>query len=383
MNSSVSSYDIIIAGAGPAGTACALTLSQYNFKIALLDAQAFPRDKVCGDAIPHRAIKTIREVAPGLYQQLKDEPLLMQSRGCRIVSPSGKEIEIGFSLEGYLSKRLDFDNLLLQQVLKTGKVDFFAEEKIVSVKTSETNVEVMTGKRAFNSKLIIGCDGAHSEVRKNLADKAVNPKHYCGAVRGYFRGVKDLKESIMEIHLFKQLPYAYFWIFPLPGGWANVGLGMLSEKIASQKINLRKAMHDLISTHPAMSSRFKNAALQGEITGFGLPLGSLRSKLSGLRFMLCGDAGSLIDPATGEGIGNAMLSGMLAAKQAVIGFQKNDFSEKRLSHYDNEVYRRLGKEFKSKYRLQQLIGSKPFLADWAISAAQKFPLIRKQMQKLF
>lgn len=376
-------YDVVIAGAGPAGASCALALRKHNLKVALTDAHSFPRDKVCGDAIPHRAVKTIKQIAPELYEQLKSEPVLMPSSGCRIVSPSGKEIVIRFSLEGYISKRIDFDNLLIQHLLKTKAVDFYAEEKIESVKSSEEKTEIVTSKRTFSSKLIIGCDGAHSEVRKNLLGNSINPKHYCGAVRGYFQGIKNVKEGMMEIHLFKQLPYAYFWIFPLPGGWANVGLGMLSEKIAEQKINLRKAMHELISGNSPIASRFKNAILHGEITGFGLPLGSLRSKLSGNRFMLCGDAGSLIDPATGEGIGNAMLSGMLAAQQAVKCFEKNNFSKKFLNSYDEEVYRRLGKEFRSKYRLQQLIGSKPYLADWAISTAQKFPWLKKQMQKLF
>ncbi len=374
---------MVIAGAGPAGTACALALRKHNLKVALTDAHSFPRDKVCGDAIPHRAVKTIKQIAPELYKQLKNEPMLMPSSGCRIVSPSGKEIEIRFSLEGYISKRIDFDNLLLKHLLKTGGVDFYAEEKIISIKSSEDKIEAVTNKRTFHSKLIIGCDGAHSEVRKNLLGNSIDPKHYCGAVRGYFQGIENVKRGLMEIHLFKQLPYAYFWIFPLPGGWVNAGLGMLSKKIAEQKVNLRKAMHELISGKSPMASRFKNAVMHGEITGFGLPLGSLRSKLSGNRFMLCGDAGSLIDPATGEGIGNAMLSGMLAAQQAVKCFVKNDFSEKFLSSYDEEVYRRLGKEFQSKYRLQQLIGSKPYLADWAISAAQQFPWLRKQMQKLF
>lgn len=382
MNSTID-YDVVIAGAGPAGTACALELRKHHLKVALIDAQSFPRDKVCGDAIPHRAVKTIKQIAPELYEQLKNEPALMPSNGCRIVSPSGKEIEIRFSLEGYISKRLDFDNLLLQYLLKTKTVDFYEEEKIISVKSSGEKIDVITNKRTLSSKLIIGCDGAHSEVRKNMLGKSIDAEHYCGAVRGYFQGIENVKEGIMEIHLFRQLPYAYFWIFPLPGGWANVGLGMLSKKIAEQKINLRKAMHELISGNSTLALRLKNTVMHGEITGFGLPLGSLRSKLSGNRFMLCGDAGSLIDPATGEGIGNAMLSGMLAAQQAVKCFEKNDFREEFLNGYDNEVYSRLGDEFKSKYRLQQLIGSKPFLADWAISAAQKFPWLKKQMQKLF
>lgn len=381
--SSKTEYDVIIAGAGPAGTACALALRKHHLKVALIDAHSFPRDKVCGDAIPYRAVKTIQQIAPELYGQLKNEPVLMPSKGCRIVSPSGKEIEICFRLEGYISKRIEFDNLLLQHLLKTKAVDFYSQEKIESVKSSKEKTEVVTGKRKLSSKLIIGCDGAHSEVRKNLMGNSIDPKHYCGAVRGYFQKIENVKAGMMEIHLLKQLPYAYFWIFPLPGGWANVGLGMLSKKIAEQKINLRMAMHDLISGNSPIASRFKNAILYGEITGFGLPLGSLQSKLSGNRFMLCGDAGSLIDPATGEGIGNAMLSGMLAAQQAVKCFEKNDFSDTFLSSYDKEVYCRLGNEFKSKYRLQQLIGSKPYLADRAISAAQKFPWLKKQMQKLF
>lgn len=376
-------YDIVIAGAGPAGTACALALKNRNFKVALIEAQTFPRDKICGDAIPNRAVSVIRQIAPELYSQLKNLPVMMPSEGCRIVAPSGKETEIRFQLEGYVSRRLDFDNLLLQHTLSSSQTDFFPAEKVIAANSSSGQAEIVTDKRTFITKLIIGCDGAHSEIRKNLLDKTIDTKHYCGAVRAYFKGIEKMKAGMMEIYLLKELPYAYFWIFPLPEGRANVGLGMLSEKISQMKINLREKIQEIINRHEVISLRFKKAEQEGPVKGFGLPLGSLQGRLSGLRFMLCGDAGSLIDPATGEGIGNAMLSGMIAANRAVSCFEKNDFSVSFLSGYDREVYGRLAKEFRSKYRLQQLIGSKPFIADWAIGAAQKFPWIKNRMQKLF
>ena len=92
-------------------------------------------------------------------------------------------------------------------------------------------------------------------------------------------------------------------------GKANVGIGMLSSHISQKKINLKVVLQKLIETHPQLKDRFINAKALESIKGFGLPLGSKKRRLSGDRYVLTGDAASLIDPFSGEGIGNAIRSG--------------------------------------------------------------------------
>ncbi|MCC6384345.1 MAG: NAD(P)/FAD-dependent oxidoreductase [Bacteroidia bacterium] len=375
--------DVLIAGAGPSGTACALALAGSGIRPVLIDARNFPRDKVCGDAIPHRAVKVIRELAPELYNRLKQVKTIMPSYGCRVFAPDRKMIDICFSMEGYLSRRIDFDAILLEEVTAMNQTQFYPSEEIIELNRTENGMLTETNNFIFHSQLIIGCDGAHSEVRKKFIGNAIDPAHYSGAVRAYYRNIADTREGMMEIHLLKNLPFGYFWIFPLVNGQANVGLGMLSEKIAERKINLRRTLEQLIEQDEIISGRFRNSEALTEITGFGLPMGSNPETICGERFMLCGDAASLIDPATGEGIGNAMLSGMFAGYQAVRCVRHNDYSVSFIQPYQDKVYQKLGAELRRKYRLQQLIGRRPYLASWAVSLSLRSGWLRRELQKLF
>jgi flavin-dependent dehydrogenase len=189
-------------------------------------------------------------------------------------------------------------------------------------------------------------------------------------------------ENFIELHFIKGFLPGYLWIFPLPNGMANVGAGMLSSHVAKKNVNIRKQMLDAIQHHPDLSKRFKHAELQGKIMGWGLPLGSKRSVLSGDNFMLTGDAGSLIDPFTGEGISNAMFSGMAAAETALKAIQANDFSTALLRSFDKRVYDRLGSELQISRRLQQLCRY-PLLFNMVVNKASKNKAFRDTISCMF
>jgi len=147
----------------------------------------------------------------------------------------------------------------------------------------------------------------------------------------------------------------YFWIFPLPNGQANVGLGMRSDILKRRRLNLRTALQHLLETDPQLRKRFRNARLVSDVKGFGLPLGSKRRPISGDHFMLIGDAGQLVDPLTGEGIGNAFYSGFIAAEQMAECLKAQNFSAEFLKAYDRRVDRVLGSEMRLSYRLQKML----------------------------
>ncbi len=339
---------------------------------------------MCGDAIPSRVPKVLKSISPEIADEIKSFEKKVNVRGCRVVAPNLKYIDIFFTLEGYISTRLDFDNRMAEVMKKISKAVFLENHAVADVIMGKEEVEIVTEKNiSFRAKLVIGCDGAHSIIEKKLIAAKMDPRHYTGAVRAYYKNIADTANDVMEIHLLKEYPAAYFWIFPLLNKTANVGFGMLSENISKHKINLRKSLTDIITNHPALSIRFKHAQPLDEITGFGLPMGSRRVKISGSRFMLCGDAASLIDPATGEGIGNAMLSGKLAAEQAIKCFEQNNFSENFMSGYGSALFRLIGKELKTKYLIQRLIGNRPWLANAAVTLAAKNNWVKKRMQKMF
>ncbi|MEM6698154.1 MAG: NAD(P)/FAD-dependent oxidoreductase, partial [Bacteroidota bacterium] len=159
----------------------------------------------------------------------------------------------------------------------------------------------------------------------------------------------------IELHYVKELYPGYLWIFPLPNNQANVGLGMRKDKLNKYKVNMQKTLVRILKEHPRFKERFGNAELTQKIRGFGLPFGSKKRKISGDHYMLIGDAASLIDPLTGEGIGNAAISGQYAALQAKACLENNDFSAEFLAAYDQKIYKRLWKELKISRNLQTML----------------------------
>jgi menaquinone-9 beta-reductase len=127
-------------------------------------------------------------------------------------------------------------------------------------------------------------------------------------------------------------------------------------------------MLDIINNHPLIKERFNNARQIGEIKGHILPLGTQRRKISGKRFLLLGDAASLIDPFTGEGVGNAMLCGKIAAEQIAECFKTNNFSESFIGNYDKKIYDKIWNELKISRTLQNL-SYYPFLFNLVINKA--------------
>ena len=211
--------------------------------------------------------------------------------------------------------------------------------------------------------MLIVADGAHSAFSRKVAGLERDFRHHAGAVRAYFSNVGGLSpDNFIELHFIRSVTPGYFWIFPLPGGFANVGLGMRSDILRRRKTNLRKALFEVIEGHPALRERFKNASLVGEVKGYGLPLGSKRRPLSGDHYMLVGDAGHLVDPLTGEGIGNAFYSGFIAAEQLQQCLAANDFSAGFLKAYDQRVGRVLGSEMRLSYQMQKML-SYPWLVN--------------------
>ena len=372
--------DVCIVGAGPGGVATALKLWQLGIPCVLIDRAKFPRDKICGDAISGKVAMVLRRIDPGIMERFEaDAEIQTAVWGIRFVAPNGREVEVPFRANydpekdkkmGYVSKRVHFDNFLIEEVRQKESVGFHegisiekyertAEGWLLSDPSGEFNVE---------AKMLIMANGANSNFSRRHAGLEKDPAHHAGAVRAYYRGVEGMHpDSFIELHFLQKINPGYFWIFPLPNGLANVGLGMRSDFISQKKYNLRKSLTEVIEQHPHLRERFKNAELDGKITGYGLPLGSKKRHISGERFMLIGDAAHLIDPLSGEGIGNAIYSGVIAAEQAQACLSANDFSEKTMLAYDARVERVLGKEMQLSQRLQKLMGRTwlvNLLADW-------------------
>jgi geranylgeranyl reductase family protein len=316
------------------------------------------------------------------------------SYGIKFAAPNGKSIDIPFKsvtskvdyAPGFISKRMDFDYFLASRIDKQ-YANFSEGTELTDANQTAEGFELTinengTEKKIF-SKLVIAADGDRSVIAKKIGGKVVEPEHYCGGIRAYYKNVSGMHEqNFIELHFLNELLPGYFWIFPLPNGYANVGAGMLSKSLSKKKVNLRDAMLKVIAENPTIKDRFKNATLEGKILGWGLPLGSKKRKISGNNYMLTGDAASIIDPFTGEGISNAMYCGMTAAAVAKDALQGNTFDANFLSQYDEKIYKRLWTELKLSHTLQKLCNY-PWLFNFVVNKAEKNKTFRETISCMF
>ena len=374
-------YDVIIIGAGPSGCACALALKDAGLKVAILDKQSFPRDKVCGDAIPGRAVKILKDIAPEFALSFKHFPHKYSTKKTQI-NFNGQVLELNWVSEAYTCTRMEFDNFLYSLVKENTATAIYTNTSPDELHINEQGVSFRDKSKryTFEAKVLIGADGAHSIAAKQLTNRTLDRNHHVGSVRAYYKNVSNMTADTTEVYLDKKFLPSYLWIFPLPGNIANVGFGMLSSEIQKRKINLKKAFYNFIDQNPQAALKFKNAEMIGELEGFGLPLGSRKVRISGTRFMLVGDAASLIDPISGDGIGNAMLSGRLAAQQVIKCFEQSHFTEDFMQQYDESLSKAIGSELKARFKAQQALSKMPFLMD-VVFWVGKIKTVKKLLQK--
>lgn len=370
-------FDVVIAGAGPAGCAAAYRLSGNGLKIALIDKETFPRDKICGDALGADVTKQFHMISESLTEKLDIFREKIPSNGVRFFTPKHQKLDIQFTKPkdifggGFVAKRIDFDNFFFTETAKLPDVTVFQDQKIISVDNNEDTIILQSATIRFEAKIALGADGAHSILNKRLTQNKVEKNHYCAGVRQYFSNVKGFHpENHIELHFYKEILPGYLWVFPLANNQANVGLGMLSSAVSKRQINLKKEMANLLETIPSLKERFQDAVPLTEIEGYGLPVGSVKRTLSGNRFLLLGDAAGLIDPFTGEGIANAIRSGRVAASHVLKAFEQQKFDAEFNLHYDKEIYYRMWNEFKFSHTLQKLFRH-PRIINFVVRKANK------------
>lgn len=387
--------DILIAGAGPAGASTSIFLSKEKIRHIIIDKAVFPRDKVCGDALSGKTIGMLRRLHENWQQHFfSDSNKALECNGIQFIAPNNVALDIAFSpgnssgneAKGFVCKRIDFDNSLTQlmnnefALFLTGTALESIEEKpggllITIIRQGE--------RKTIFTKMIAGAEGRSSIVAKQLAKHAMEPPYYSAGIRAYYKNVTGLhQKNYIELHFLKEMQPGYLWIFPLPNGTANVGIGMLSKTVSAKKINLKQLMQEAITTNPALKKRFTGAVMEGNVEGWGLPLGSKKRKLSGNRFILTGDAGSLIDPFTGEGVGNAMVSGLVASRIIRKAVEANDFSADLLQQYDTDLYKKLWTELKLSHYLQ-VLSSKPRLFNFVVNKASRSKELRETINCMF
>jgi len=384
-------YDAVIAGAGPGGATAAAVMARAGLKVLLVDkAPSFPRDKICGDAISGKSVDVMKRL--GMIDALLAVEQI-DSWGVTFSGPGGDEVAIPFTkaldkpiAPGFVCDRVTFDALVLDQARQAGAeirlgtaVDGLLKD---GDRVTGVTVRQNGSTESIPARVTIGADGAYSTVVKHLGMDQLHENHYCAGLRWYWAGVTGFHElNHIEIHFIDEAIPGYFWIFPMANGRANVGIGMLSSEIKRRDVKLKPLIEKLVE-HPKFKERFAGGTPDEKIKGWGLPLGSRPRKMHGDGWMLLGDAASLIDPFTGEGIGNAMVSAEKAADYVQRAAESGNASTSALSGYERDVLRYLGNELKLSHAMQRL-GKRKWLLNLVVRKASRSPEVADAISMMF
>ncbi len=369
-------FDVIIVGAGPAGSTAALFCARHGLRVCLIEKARFPRDKICGDAISGKSMNVLNDL--GLLEEIKELPAAV-IESIMFGNPDHDTVSISLLGEkrkgmppGLIIRRKIFDNFLFQKASAavSETLEGYKVERLLFDGDRVCGVEAVNGKDgkkvSLEAPLIFGADGFNSVVARGVGLYKLEPSHWVVALRQYFKNVKDLGKSV-ELHYIDEVLPGYFWLFHADGDQANVGIGMLYSAMKKRNINLRTALKKAISS-PFFRERFADAEPLEEPVGWNLPLASKHRQNFGHGFLLLGDAAGLIDPFTGEGIGNALFSARIAANVALQAHQKADFSAGFLKQYDEQLWGALGNELRVSAKLQKIGRIRPLL-NWVIKRA--------------
>ncbi len=392
-------YDAIVVGAGPSGCSAALFLARAGHQVLLLDKSKFPREKVCGDAVSGKSLGVLREL--GLLDELV-KPAHGVINGLMMVSPNGKEVRVpfpnarGMDCAGYCLRRKETDHILQQAARAEPTLTILENFTILSLERDAkghvcgvsgcqtdraTAAAPLNKARSFRSRVVIGADGAGSVVVRSLGLSGVPPEHAFMAIRGYWSGVSGLSDHI-ELFFIDQVLPGYLWVFPMGDGTANVGLGILVSDVKKRNKHPNKILLDALAQNSHLAARFASAKLEGNIGAWTIPNGSYVRTSYGEGWLLVGDAASLVDPFSGEGVGNALSSGKFAATTIDVALGKNPGSEPlssvSLAPYSALVESQLRPEMLTSHKLQRASRSK-FLLNLFIGKAATKPAFRQMI----
>jgi geranylgeranyl reductase family protein len=306
--------DVVVVGAGPAGTAAAIELREAGRSVIVIDKAVFPRDKCCGDGLTTLALRELDHLGldPGTITDWFDV------QGVALRSPSGREVVVRLPTTGKYSAvapRLQLDDALVQ-LARTHGADIRDGHGFQRLVEHSDHVTVSADGLEIDARYVVAADGMWSPVRKALG---VNESGYLGEWHGfrqYGRNVTGPASEQLYVWFEPDLLPGYAWSFPLPNGRVNIGFGVL-RGAGRKGREMNELWIDLLRRPHIVDALGPGFELEERHTAWPIPARIDHAVLTSGRVFFTGDAAMATDVMTGEGIGQALLTGRLAAEAIV------------------------------------------------------------------
>ena len=386
--------DVIVVGAGPSGATTAFYLAQSGLDVLLLEKSRFPREKVCGDGLTPRAVKTL----VGMGISVSEQDGWVRNKGLRVIG-AGKRLELPWpelaSYPGYglVRTRLDLDETLarraqqagarlLEGITVTGPVRDERSGRITGVAAKAADGG---GERTYRARVVVAADGNSSRLSVAMGLRKRDDRPLGVAVRTYYRTHRhddDYLESWLDLWDGDRLLPGYGWIFGMGDGTSNVGLGLLNTSAAFGNTDYHALLRKWLEGMPAEWGFTEENRTQ-PIRGAALPMGFNRTPHYYQGLLLVGDAGGMVNPFNGEGIAYAMESGEILARTVVqaLARSRRAETERVLAGYPDALSQAYGGYYALGRTFVKLIG-KPTLMRIATKHSMGRPALMRFALKL-
>jgi menaquinone-9 beta-reductase len=383
--------DVIVVGAGPAGSTTAFYLAQAGLDVLLLEKSHFPREKVCGDGLTPRAVKAL----VGMGVDVSEENGWVRNKGLRVIG-SGKRMEVPWpelsSYPGYglVRTRADFDETLARRAEKAGARLLEGQTvtgPVLDDRTDRIKGVVVAGghggasphggeERRFVARTVIAADGNSSRLSVSMGLRKRDDRPLGVAVRTYYKSPRhddDYLESWLDLWDGDRLLPGYGWIFGMGDGTSNVGLGLLNTSAAFGHTDYHAMLRKWLAGMPAEWG-FTEENRTEPIRGAALPMGFNRTPHYYRGLLLAGDAGGMVNPFNGEGIAYAMESGEILARTVIQALSRSRAAqtERVLASYPQALRNEYGAYYALGRQFVKLIG-RPGLMHFATKHSMNRP----------